>query len=80
LDTDAARRDLQIAAARNLIARAERLVAEEAIQMHGGIAMTQEYELAHIAKRIVITDRRFGDTDYYSERFIELGVAWICSV
>ncbi len=68
-------RDLQIAAARNLIARAGRLVAEETIQMHGGIAMTQEYELAHIAKRIVMADHRFGDADYHLERFIALSAA-----
>jgi alkylation response protein AidB-like acyl-CoA dehydrogenase len=68
-------RDLQIAAARNLIARVGRLVAEESIQMHGGIAMTQEYELAHIAKRIVMTDHRFGDADYHLERFIDLSAA-----
>jgi len=68
-------RDRQIAATRNLIGRAGRLVAEEAIQMHGGIAMTQEYELAHIAKRIVMTDHRFGDTDYHLERFIALSAA-----
>jgi alkylation response protein AidB-like acyl-CoA dehydrogenase len=75
LDAAPAMRDLQIAAARNLIGRAGRLVAEEAIQMHGGIAMTREYELAHIAKRIVMTDHRFGDTDYHLERFIALGAA-----
>lgn len=68
-------RDLNIAATRNLIGRAGRLVAEEAIQMHGGIAMTQEYELAHIAKRIVMTDHRFGDTDHHLERFIALSAA-----
>ncbi|MEM9522791.1 MAG: acyl-CoA dehydrogenase [Pseudomonadota bacterium] len=67
------RRDRQISAARNLIGRTGRLVAEEAIQMHGGIAMTQEYELAHMAKRIVMTDHRLGDTDYHLERFIALG-------
>ena len=50
-------------------------MAEEAIQMHGGIAMTQEYELAHIAKRIVMADHRFGDTDYHLERFIALTAA-----
>lgn len=75
LENKAKIRDLHIAAARNLIGRAGRLVAEEAIQMHGGIAMTQEYELAHIAKRIVMTDHRFGDTDYHLERFIALGAA-----
>ncbi len=68
-------RDLQIAAARSLLGRVGRLVAEESIQMHGGIAMTQEYELAHIAKRIVMSEHRFGDTDYHLERFIALGAA-----
>jgi alkylation response protein AidB-like acyl-CoA dehydrogenase len=75
LESDTRIRDLNIAATRNLIGRAGRLVAEEAIQMHGGIAMTQEYELAHIAKRIVMTDHRFGDTDYHLERFIDLSAA-----
>ena len=65
-------RDLIISASKNLIGRAGRQVAEEAIQMHGGIAMTQEYELAHIAKRIVMADHRFGDTDYHLERYIAL--------
>ncbi len=68
-------RDRQIASARNLISRVGRLVAEESIQMHGGIAMTQEYELAHIAKRIVMSDHRFGDADYHLERFIALSAA-----
>lgn len=73
LDTDDP--DLTLSASKNLIGRVGRLVAEEAIQMHGGIAMTQEYELAHIAKRIVMADHRFGDTDYHLERFIELSTA-----
>lgn len=75
LQDDARTRDRHIAAARHLIGRVGRLVAEESIQMHGGIAMTQEYELAHIAKRIVMTDHRFGDTDYHLERFIDLSAA-----
>ncbi|WP_420013448.1 acyl-CoA dehydrogenase family protein [Tateyamaria sp.] len=73
LDSD--ERDLTLSASKNLMGRVGRLVAEEAIQMHGGIAMTQEYELAHIAKRIVMADHRFGDTDYHLERFIELSTA-----
>ncbi len=75
LHEDARTRDLNISAAKNLMGRAGRLVAEEAIQMHGGIAMTQEYELAHIAKRIVMSDHRFGDTDHHLERFIALSAA-----
>ncbi|MEM8692740.1 MAG: acyl-CoA dehydrogenase family protein [Pseudomonadota bacterium] len=72
-DTD--QRDLYVSGTKNLMGRAGRLVAEEAIQLHGGIAMTQEYELAHIAKRIVMADHRFGDTDYHLERFIDLSAA-----
>ncbi|SEF66910.1 acyl-CoA dehydrogenase family protein [Jhaorihella thermophila] len=68
-------RDMQISSARNLIGRVGRLIAEESIQMHGGIAMTQEYELAHFAKRITMADHRFGDTDWHLERFLELSAA-----
>lgn len=68
-------RDLAMSAGKNLLGRAGRLVAEEAIQMHGGIAMTQEYELAHIAKRIIMADHRFGDVDYHLERFIALSAS-----
>lgn len=75
MDADARTCALNISAAKNLLGRAGRLVAEEAIQMHGGIAMTQEYELAHIAKRIVMADHRFGDTDHHLERFIALSAA-----
>lgn len=67
--------DRHLSASKNLIGRVGRLIAEEAIQMHGGIAMTQEYELAHIAKRIIMADHRFGDTDYHLERFIALSAA-----
>jgi alkylation response protein AidB-like acyl-CoA dehydrogenase len=65
-------RELHVSAAKNLIGRVGRLVAEEAIQIHGGIAMTQEYELAHIAKRLVMIDHRFGDAEHHLERFIHL--------
>ena len=75
LEDPAPERDRHISAARNLLGRAGRLVAEDSIQMHGGIAMTQEYELAHIAKRIVMSDHRFGDTDTQLERFIALSAA-----
>lgn len=75
LDQGRSMRETQISAAKNLLGRAGRLVAEESIQMHGGIAMTQEYELAHIAKRIVMADHRFGDTDHHLERFIAFAAA-----
>ena len=75
LEAEYKARETHISAAKNLLGRAGRLVAEDSIQMHGGIAMTQEYELAHIAKRIIMADHRFGDTDHHLERFIALAAA-----
>lgn len=68
-------RGRHISAAKNLIGRSGRLVAEECIQMHGGIGMTEEYALGRYAKRIVMADHRFGDTDHHLEQFIALGAA-----
>lgn len=65
-------REIALAAAKNLVGRAGRLVAEESIQMHGGIGMTWEYPVGHFAKRLVMIDHQFGDTDHHLERFIAL--------
>jgi alkylation response protein AidB-like acyl-CoA dehydrogenase len=61
-----------ISAAKNLMGRTARLVAEEAIQLHGGIGMTAEYALAHFAKRMVLADHKFGDEDDHLARFIAI--------
>lgn len=53
-----------------LIGEAARLVAEEAIQMHGGIAMTWEYPVSHYAKRLVMLDHQLGDTDHHLGRVV----------
>ncbi|MFZ3584542.1 acyl-CoA dehydrogenase family protein [Loktanella sp. DJP18] len=75
LDADIRTRDIHVAATKTLIGQVARLVAEESIQMHGGIGMTQEYALGHLAKRLVMTDHRFGDTLYHMDRFVALAVA-----
>ncbi|MCX7567281.1 acyl-CoA dehydrogenase [Sulfitobacter sp. F26169L] len=75
LEADRDTRERHVSSTKNLIGRVGRLVGEESIQLHGGIAMTQEYELAHIAKRIVMADHRFGDVDHHLERFIALTAA-----
>ncbi len=68
-------RDVHVSATKNLIGTVARLVVEESIQMHGGIGMTNEYELGHLAKRLTMVDHRFGDADHHLERFIALAVA-----
>lgn len=49
--------------AKVLVDEAARLVAEESIQMHGGIAMTWEYPVSHYAKRLVMSGHQLGDVD-----------------
>ena len=58
----------KVAMAKALIGQAARLVAEEAIQMHGGIAMTWEAAVSHYAKRLVMIDAQLGDRDFHLSR------------
>ncbi|CAN7563743.1 acyl-CoA dehydrogenase family protein [Mesorhizobium caraganae] len=75
LDAPRGERELQVSAAKNLIGRVSRIVVEEAIQMHGGIGITMEYALGHLAKRLTMIEHRFGDSDFHLERFIALSTA-----
>ncbi len=72
LDDDRDMRELNVSATKNLIGRVNRFVAEEVIQLHGGMAMTWEYSVGHYAKRLVMIDHMLGDTDYHLQRYIDL--------
>lgn len=61
---------LRASQAKHLTGRIARQVAEEAIQMHGGIGITWDYPVSHYAKRLVMIDHQFGDTDHHLERMI----------
>lgn len=69
---DGADRARHVAATKSLVGRVARRVAEEAIQLHGGIGMTEEYALAPMARRLLAADTRFGDSDHHLERFAAL--------
>ena len=64
-----------LSAAKYTVGYVGTLVAEESIQLHGGIGMTWELPLAHYAKRLVMIDHQFGDEDHHLARFIALGQA-----
>ncbi len=61
------------AAAKFTAGRVGTLVAEESIQLHGGIGMTWELPAAHLAKRLVAIDHQLGGQDQHLARFIALG-------
>jgi alkylation response protein AidB-like acyl-CoA dehydrogenase len=73
LDADRITRERALSAAKMSIGRIGTKVAEECIQLHGGIGMTWELPLAHYAKRLVMIDHQLGDEDHHLERYITLG-------
>lgn len=68
-DEDSAERTAKLSAAKFIVNRAAQYVAEESIQLHGGIAMTWEYSGAHYAKRLVTISHQLGDDDYHLEAY-----------
>ena len=60
-----------VSAAKCLIGRVAHLVAEETIQMHGAIGLTQEYELSRFVFLLVAYDHIYGDSDYHLEQFVK---------
>jgi alkylation response protein AidB-like acyl-CoA dehydrogenase len=66
-------RERAVSAAKYSIGRIGALVAQECIQLHGGIGMTWELPLAHYAKRLVMIDHQLGDEDHHLDRFVRLG-------
>ena len=66
---DAVERRRAVSAAKSLVGRAGRAVAKEAVQMHGGMGVTNELPAAHYAKRLTMIDFWLGDSDWHTERF-----------
>ena len=54
------------------VGRAGRLIGGEAIQMHGGMGMTDELAVGFYVKRLMIINTLFGDADYHQQLFTQL--------
>jgi alkylation response protein AidB-like acyl-CoA dehydrogenase len=52
--------------------RAGRLIGGEAIQLHGGMGMTDELSVGFFVKRLMILNNLFGDADYHQQLFAQL--------
>lgn len=57
-----------VAAAKAKAGQAARLAAQEAIQMHGGVGMTDEYDVGFFIKRIRVAEALFGDGNFHADR------------
>ena len=65
-DTEKAK---SVSAAKSRVGKAIRKVSQEAIQIHGGIGMTEELDVGHLFKRVTALGMMFGNTDYHTARF-----------
>jgi alkylation response protein AidB-like acyl-CoA dehydrogenase len=70
---DPAARARALSAVKVQIGKAGRAVGQEAVQLHGGMGMTDEYKIGHYFKRLSTIDTLFGDVDYHLERFARAG-------
>jgi alkylation response protein AidB-like acyl-CoA dehydrogenase len=67
--TDPVERKRIVSAAKIKIADACRHVAQEAIQLHGGMGMSDELKISHTFRRLTMIAQQFGDADHHLERF-----------
>jgi alkylation response protein AidB-like acyl-CoA dehydrogenase len=70
---DVAERRRAVSAAKIKIAEACRHVSQEAVQLHGGMGMTEELKISHTFRRLTSLGQAFGDAEHHLERFARLG-------
>jgi len=66
---DGAERRRIVSAAKIKIADAARHVSQEAVQLHGGMGMTEELKISHTFRRLTTIAQAFGDADHHLARF-----------
>jgi pimeloyl-CoA dehydrogenase small subunit len=66
---DADERRRIVSAAKIKIADAARHVSQEAVQLHGGMGMTEELKISHTFRRLTMLAQTFGDAEHHLERF-----------
>jgi len=70
LDPDAGERRRALSAAKVVIGQAGRFVGQQAVQLHGGMGMTDELVVSHYFKRLTAIDLTLGDADFHTQQFI----------
>jgi len=72
LDASEAERKRAVSAAKVRVGQAAQFVGQEAIQIHGGMGMTDELAIGSYFKRLTIFDSEFGNVDHHMKRHISL--------
>jgi alkylation response protein AidB-like acyl-CoA dehydrogenase len=62
---DAAERRRMVSSAKALVGQSARYVGQQAVQLHGGMGVTDELAAAHLFKRLTVINITFGDADHH---------------
>jgi alkylation response protein AidB-like acyl-CoA dehydrogenase len=65
---DATERAHAVSAAKAYVGQQARFVGQQAVQLHGGMGITDELMVSHLFKRLTLIESSFGDTDHHLER------------
>ncbi|MGH8809272.1 MAG: acyl-CoA dehydrogenase family protein, partial [Noviherbaspirillum sp.] len=68
-DADPAARSRAISATKVVIGQACRFVGQQAVQLHGGMGVTDELDVSHYFKRLMAIELQFGSTDQHLESY-----------
>ena len=58
-----------IHALKHLIGKAGVMVGENAVQLHGGMGVTEELRIGQYFKRLLVIEAQFGNSDYHLQQF-----------
>ncbi len=72
LEADAATRARAVSPAEATIRRAAKFIGQNAVQLHGGMGMTEELAIGHYFKRLTAVQYEFDSTDCHATRYAEL--------
>ena len=72
LDDGSDEAELMVSVAKAKAGRVSTLAVQEGVQMHGGIGMTDEYDIGLFMKRDRVLNELFGDSSYHAERVARL--------
>lgn len=70
VDADAGERRRALSAAKVIIGQAGRFISQQAVQLHGGMGMTDELMVSHYFKRLTAIDITLGDVDFHTQQFV----------
>jgi alkylation response protein AidB-like acyl-CoA dehydrogenase len=72
MDTNVPERRRALSAAKAVVGQSARFVGQQAVQLHGGMGMTDELIVSHWFKRLTVAELMFGDSDTHLQRYAAL--------